>query len=498
MNKFTNVVRHLSYIMIIVLNTAQVKAQGWNVGSGGNSSRNCLSAVANGPTEAEILWQKQAVSVFHQQTVIDGDIVVTCPIININDILHGTLIVARDLNTGDTLWTKDLPVVSPDTEWRNRVSSFQNGIIYATRSDNYNYPSYMYAIDATDGSTLWQSEDLIEECGSESCAFTDNGNLIIGNLFDITCINATNGETIWQTPRSQPCPTSNGQEVSVYGNRGYYWIADGNGPKISVINLDNGQNLYSSESVSAGLVQQLCLFIGTDGTIYAPRSQWNPSTDFIVAYVDNGASLTEKWRVPIGFIPFSTSGEGPDGSIYTYTSSGELIRLNPANGAILNTSIPFLFENINSPRMAIDKEGRIFVTNGGVNGAVYSFNPDLTLRWSANVGVLNHSGPALADNGTLIISSSTHVFAFRGSGTVNIAKNSFKECSIFPNPAINYLFISGLNENVNVAIFDLTSKLVYNNKVSDNQIDVSNFQNGSYIMKIETSNGIITKKFIKQ
>lgn len=483
--------------MIIVLYSAKIKAQGWNVCSGGNSSRNCLSAVANGPTEADTLWQKEVDAVISWQTVIDGEIVVTCPVIDINDVLHGTLIVARDLSTGDTLWTKDLPVSFPETEWRNRVSSFKNGVVYATRSDNYNYRSYMYAIDASDGSMLWQSDSLIDECGSESCSFTDDGNLIVGNLFDILCIDANTGETIWQTQRELAAPTSGGQEVTVYGNRGYYWVANYYGPRIWVINLETGENLYSSESVNGGLIQQICLFVGTDGTVYAPRNQGNPSTDFIVAYEDNGDTLLEKWRTPIGFIPFSTSGEGPDGSIYTYSSAGELIRLNPANGEILNTSIPILLEEINSPRMAIDKAGLIFVTNGGENGEIYSFNPDLTMRWNLNVGALYHSGPALADNGTLIISSSEGVIAFYSEST-DIENISFEEYAIYPNPAKNYLSISGLNENVNVAIYDMTGKLIYNNKISHNQIDVSNFQNGIFIIKIETAKGIVTKKFVKQ
>ena len=242
------------------------------------------------------------------------------------------------------------------------------------------------------------------------------------------------------------------------------------------------------------LFRSLCLFIGTDGTIYAPRSQNNPATDFIVAFQDNGDTLTEKWRVPIGYFPFSTSGEGPDGSIYTYSSSGELIRLNPANGEILNTSIPFLLEEINSPRMAIDRAGYIFVTNGGVYGAIYSFNPDLTLRWTANVGVLYHSGPALADNGTLVIASSTQVIAYRGAGSVDVGNVSFKECSVFPNPSTNRLFISGLNHTANVTFYDLTGKLVYKNNVSNNQIDIGDFQSGVYTMKIKTAKGIITDR----
>ena len=482
--------------MIIMLYSAQIKAQNWNVGSGGNSSRNCLLAVANGPTEADILWQKEAISAMQQQTVIDGEIVVTCPVININDVLHGTLIVARDLYTGDILWTKDLPVDFPETDWRNRVSGFKNGVIYATRSGSTN-SSYLYALDEEYGSILWKSADLIDEYGTESCSFTDDGNLIVGNLFNIICINATNGETIWQTPRPDAAPTSGGQEVSVYGNRGYFWIADFNGPKICVINIETGEILYSSESVSGGLVQQICPFIGSDGTVYVPRAQSNIATDFIVAYEDNGIALIEKWRVPIGWFPFSTSGEGPDGSIYTYSSQGELIRLNPADGSILNISPPFLFDEIHSPRLAIDNSGQIFVTNGGLNGTIYSFNPDLTLSWANNVGILNHSGPALADNGTLVISSSTHVFAFEVS-TLDLGNISTNEFSIYPNPTVNYLFINGLNEYENVTIYDMTGQLIYNAKVSNNQIDVRNFQNGIYILIIETEKGIITKKFVKQ
>ena len=147
--------------------------------------------------------------------------------------------------------------------------------------------------------------------------------------------------------------------------------------------------------------------------------------------------------------------------------------------------------------MAIDNSGQIFVTNGGLNGTIYSFNPDLTLSWAYNVGILNHSGPALADNGTLVISSSTHVFAFEGS-TLDLGNISTNEFSIYPNPTVNYLFINGLNEYENVTIYDMTGQLIYNAKVSNNQIDVRNFQNGIYILIIETEKGIITKKFVKQ
>jgi hypothetical protein len=95
----------------------QVYADDWTVGVGGNPSRNSLSS-EYGPTEENILWQGGLPAVIAQQAVIEGDVVAMARIQNLYDVLHGTLIVAHDLNTGDTLWTADLPVEFPSTDWR--------------------------------------------------------------------------------------------------------------------------------------------------------------------------------------------------------------------------------------------------------------------------------------------------------------------------------------------------------------------------------------------
>lgn len=68
--------------------------------------------------------------------------------------------------------------------------------------------------------------------------------------------------------------------------------------------------------------------------------------------------------------------------------------------------------------------------------------------------------------------------------------------AIIPNPANNIININGL-QNANIQIFDLTGKLFLEIKNSNNLIDVSNFSNGIYIIKIETADGILKKKFIK-
>jgi outer membrane protein assembly factor BamB len=388
-------------------------ADNWNTGSGGKPSRHSLSS-EYGPGDATLLWQNGYNAIIAQQAVIDGNIVAMSRIFNLNNVLHGTKIVAQDLITGDTLWTTELPVDFPDSDWRSRVSAFRDGVVYATRSGNTNY-SYMYALDATDGSIIWKSEGLVNESSTESCSFASNGDLIVGNFDSVIRISAENGSTVWEIDRS--CPTSNGQEVAVFGDRGYCWEPSPYGPVVSVIDLEAGEILFSSEALSPGIIQQLGLFIGPDGIIYAPRSMNNATTDFLFALKDNGDSLEELWSTPIGYIPFSTGGIGPDGTIYTYSSNGEVIRLDPADGTVLNTS-EVIFTSLGaSPRMAIDANGYVFVTNGEfATGNFYSFNPDLSLRWSEGITNVNIGGPAIGPSGTLVICGvGTNVRAYQGS-----------------------------------------------------------------------------------
>jgi PKD repeat protein len=414
---------------ILTLITNQIVADNWPVGSGGKPSRHSLTT-ESGPEAATLLWQNGVSAVIAQQAVIEGNIVAMSRIFNINNVLQGTAVVAQDLTSGDTLWTKILPVDFPDSDWRSRVSAINNGKIYATRSGNTNY-SYMYALDVTDGSIIWKSEGLVNESSTESCAFAPNGDLIVGNFDNIIRINAMDGTTVWQTDRN--CPTSNGQEVSVYGNRGYYWEPAVAGPKISVIDLETGNYLYSSESLSAGLIQQLGMMIGPDGVIYAPRSMNNATTDFLFAMKDNGSGFEELWSTPIGFIPFSTSGIGPDGSIYSYSPSGEVLRLNPEDGLVMNTSQTVFTSTGASPRMAIDANGYVFVTNGEfATGKLFSFNPDLTLRWAENITNVNIGGPAIGNGGTMIVCGvGTNVKAYQGSYslTANFSADQTEICA---------------------------------------------------------------------
>jgi outer membrane protein assembly factor BamB len=479
-------------------------ADDWQTGPGGKPSRHGLSAEV-GPQAANLLWQGSVSAVVAQQAVIDEDIVVMSRMFNINNVLSGTKIVAHNLITGDTLWTKGLPVDFPSTDWRSRVSAFKDGVVYATRAGNTNN-SYMYALSALDGSIIWKSVGLVDETSTEGASFASNGDLIVGNFYNVIRINHLDGTTVWQTARS--CPTSGGGEVAVFENKGYYWEAAFEGPVISVIDLETGNYLYSSESLSPGIIQQVAPFVGTDGTVYGTRTMNNVSTDFLFALNDKGSYFEEKWSVPLGYVPFGTFGVGPDGSVYSYSQSDEVIRIDPTTGVVTDTSEVNLGGDFTQPRMAVDAYGIVFVTNGGFSaGALHSFNPDLTLRWSENITNVNVGGPAIGNNGTMIVcGTGTNVRAYEGIGTDVNEIPQHNSLQVYPNPANQIIHIESdfskeIPSVIKIEILNSNGVPVYSevNKTSSkksfhNTIQVKDWDPGVYVIRLSDSHKTIAIK----
>jgi hypothetical protein len=83
-----------------------------------------------------------------------------------------------------------------------------------------------------------------------------------------------------------------------------------------------------------------------------------------------------------------------------------------------------------------------------------------------------------------------------GTGIHDAQSNTIE---IFPNPAKNWISISGLpSQKVGVEIIDITGKTVITKELSvnSNKIDVSDLNQGIYILKYEQNNMSKLKKFI--
>jgi outer membrane protein assembly factor BamB len=415
----------LSPVLVVLLTAGALAPASaladWNTAVGRDAARRGLSPQV-GPTDPAVLWQGSRPSVIAQHGAAAGDLLVVNRIANFN-IPDGTLLVAHDLQTGAELWAVHLPYDPENPGHREKVMAIRDGQVYATRGGDTRL-DYVYALDPADGSIIWRSEHKVDESTTESPAFAENGDLIVGNFNSLRRISRVDGTTVWNVPRT--CPTTDGCSAAVAGNRAYIWEASPTGPKVTAFDVTTGGRSHSSLAIGGGFIQQLGLLVGPDGTVYAPRTQNNPNTDFFVALEDLGASFAERWRVPLGYVPFASFSIGPDGTVYTYTPAREIVRLDPATGIPINTSMVIPADFPMQPRMAIDAEGKVFVTNGGFGqGRLFSFNADLTLRWTQNVTNVNLGGPVIGQTGILVVCGvGTDVRAYR-TDVVSVVDSPF-------------------------------------------------------------------------
>lgn len=77
----------------------------------------------------------------------------------------------------------------------------------------------------------------------------------------------------------------------------------------------------------------------------------------------------------------------------------------------------------------------------------------------------------------------------------NFEKDIFK---VFPNPTSDKIFLNSNLETNSISIFNPKGQKVYESYEFINEIDISNFSNGLYFLKLSLKNGTeITKKIVK-
>ena len=133
--------RYIILLLLLVSNLF-LSAQNWNTSTGGNPQRNGLS-IQYGPSDETLLWSGGLTSVIARPPVSDSIYLAAVRIHNLGDQAQGSKIVMMDIRNGDTLWTKNLPMDFPATDWYNKISAIKDGVLYASRSGNSNNPIFM-------------------------------------------------------------------------------------------------------------------------------------------------------------------------------------------------------------------------------------------------------------------------------------------------------------------------------------------------------------------
>jgi hypothetical protein len=79
----------------------------------------------------------------------------------------------------------------------------------------------------------------------------------------------------------------------------------------------------------------------------------------------------------------------------------------------------------------------------------------------------------------------------------SIAEIDLFKVEIFPNPSNKLINIQSDEVIKLLTVFDLSGKKLLQTSENTNQIDVTNFKSGVYLLVIETKKGTVTKKIIK-
>ena len=394
--------------LLVALLAVPSLASDWT-NAGGNAGRNGLTS-ETGPDAATVLWSGGRSSIIAWQPVIEGSRVFLVRQTSFPPETTGSPVVCQDLDTGAELWATDLPANSGD--WTTWVAGVQGGQVYASRSGNgASVAAKLYCLDAATGGVLWLSAVNQDAGAYDGVVFAPNGDPVVASFRTIWRFDRTNGALVWSSPR---VGSVSGDCGGAIGN-GAIYVADAvpGGNAIKKFDLATGAFLYQGPTM-AGFTIQTTPMVGPDGTIYLARVQNNASVDFFFAFQDNGSALVQKWNVPAGYCYASEFGVGPDGSVYHLAPGNEIHRLDPATGATLDTSGPLAHDTW-APRIAVDAQGRVFLSNGGFsNGMFFSFNADLSPRWSIPVANINIGAPAIGSQGTLIVAGTgTSVTAYR-------------------------------------------------------------------------------------
>ncbi|MDR1729055.1 MAG: T9SS type A sorting domain-containing protein [Prevotellaceae bacterium] len=188
---------------------------------------------------------------------------------------------------------------------------------------------------------------------------------------------------------------------------------------------------------------------------------------------------------------FFNAGQTPDLSDITTDLGGNLRILGTIDLGAYECrfhTVTFAGEEINIGSQSIE-HNNFANTVDSPERANHSFD-----GWFTDNGVFENEWNFETD----LVTQDTTLWA-KWSSTVGIMKTESADIKIYPNPVKTELKIESGKLRINrMEVSDISGKTIYYFNDFRNQVNVSALSQGIYFVKIETDEGIITKKFVKE
>ncbi|MCD6246588.1 PQQ-binding-like beta-propeller repeat protein [candidate division WOR-3 bacterium] len=299
----------------------------------------------------------------------------------INDTLTG--------NAGDTLWTYQLQDAGFHISSSPLAIGPDGTIYFAAGGGGWNStdwePQRIFALNKSDGSLKWKSEQLETWHINSYIVIGDDGTIYVSSATKLYSINPNNGSFNWVWEVPQTLPNGTGSDVYTYGELGPIALAsDG-----SIITKTSGSGSYS-------------------------RALYNIST-----------SGNINWYYFIYSTPAGTPiSVGNNGTIYIFdfTNSNNMycIRaINPDNGELIWETTANIMEYANNIVIANNGDIIAFVAQDSLARIDYS-NHQIT--WKINVD--SHKNKFIDNNGNLIVFNQYTGSSLYNTSNGNLVNNS--------------------------------------------------------------------------
>lgn len=163
--------------------------------------------------------------------------------------------------------------------------------------------------------------------------------------------------------------------------------------------------------------------------------------------------------------------------VTTYNGAGYLSNTYTINGNTINLSVCYWF-NVLQPVYQMSNDFFIPIINSA--------------NYTINVSIFHSASPTVCD-----------YFSAGPTATVNFLDvNSFEmvpeNFALFPNPTTGKIEFNGDQSLINkIIIFDYFGRIIKNEEnIKNNSIELNEFNDGIYFIKLETKNGNFTQKII--
>jgi hypothetical protein len=292
--------------------------------------------------------------------------------------------------------------------------------------------------------------------------------------------------------------------VGIYIMRDYYYCSSGTFsgsiPNYSIYRtVDSGQSWTNIGIYFGGLAP---FDVPNDSACYSLRYLFNFYSYHCLTY---GVSLNMIRSTDHGqtWINLATI---PNSDIYSFINKDTAYLMSNGRGFYKTTdggvTINYLATLTNMPYIN-DDEYKMLFTNDSVGYIIYKNiykTGASVLDWATNyIGTIQLHNICKTKDGT--------VFVIGDYGTIlkenpNFISNNlsykYDSLKIYPNPAINYLTIEGLNNHTIAQVYDISGKLLLNKQLNTNQIDISPLAKGLYFIKLTSEEGSVVRKFVKE